>query len=59
MAKFQDYVTKFSYGNMELYGDKSQNNGLTNAWILSSSLKISSEEQTEFLQKLVEQKLDT
>lgn len=32
MKKFQDYVTKFSYGNMDLSG------GLTNAWI-SSSLK--------------------
>jgi beta-lactamase class D len=57
IAKFQDYVTKFSYGNMDLSGDKGQSNGLTNAWILSSSLKISPEEQTEFLQKLVEQKL--
>lgn len=27
MEKFQDYVTKFSYGNMDLTG------GLTNAWI--------------------------
>jgi beta-lactamase class D len=50
MQKFQDYVTKFSYGNMNLTG------GLTNAWI-SSSLKISPEEQTVFLQKIVDQKL--
>ncbi len=57
MKKFQDYVTKFSYGNMDLSGDKGQNNGLTHAWILSSSLKISPEEQTVFLQKLVDQKL--
>lgn len=48
--KFQDYVTKFSYGNRDITG------GLTNAWI-SSSLKISPEEQTEFLQKIVDQKL--
>ncbi len=50
IKKFQDYVTKFSYGNMDLAG------GLTNAWI-SSSLKISPEGQTEFLQKVVDRKL--
>lgn len=49
MEKFQDYVTKFSYGNMDLSG------GLTDAW-LSSSLKISSEGQTEFIQKLLDRK---
>ena len=48
--KFQDYVTKFSYGNRDLSG------GLTSAWV-SSSLKISPEGQTEFLQKVVDQKL--
>lgn len=57
IKKFQDYVTKFSYGNMDLSGDKGQNNGLSHAWILSSSLKISPEEQAVFLQKLVDQKL--
>jgi beta-lactamase class D len=50
IGRFQDYVTKFAYGNMDLSG------GLTNAWV-SSSLKISPEEQTVFLQKLVDQKL--
>ena len=50
MTKFQDYVTKFSYGNMDL------SSGLTNAWI-SSSLKISPDEQTEFLQKILDRKL--
>ena len=57
MKKFQDYVTKFSYGNMDLSGDKGQNNGLTHSWILSSSLKISPEEQTVFLQKLLDRSL--
>ena len=56
MEKFQDYVTKFSYGNMDLSGDKGQNNGLTHAWV-ASSLRISAEEQVNFLQKLVERKL--
>ena len=57
MEKFQDYVAKFSYGNMDLAGDDGQNNGLTHAWILSSSLRISPEEQTVFLQKMLERKL--
>jgi beta-lactamase class D len=56
MEKFQDYVTKFDYGNNDLSGDKQQNNGLTNAW-LSSSLKISSLEQVAFLQKMLAGKL--
>lgn len=50
MKKFQDYVTKFNYGNMDLSG------GLINAWV-SSSLKISPEEQVDFLQKVIDQKL--
>ena len=36
--------------------NKGQNNGLTNSW-LSSSLKISPEEQIVFLQKLLDNKL--
>ncbi|RDB35469.1 MAG: hypothetical protein DCC88_09860 [Spirobacillus cienkowskii] len=47
MNKFQNYVTKFSYGNMDLSVDKDKNNGITNAW-LSSSLEISSLEQVTF-----------
>jgi beta-lactamase class D len=50
IEKFQDYVTKFSYGNMDLSA------GLTSAWI-SSSLKISPDEQIEFLQKVIDHKL--
>ncbi len=56
MKKFQEYVTKFDYGNKDLTGDKGQNNGLTNAW-LSSSLQISSAEQVAFLQKALAGKL--
>ena len=56
MKKFQDYVTKFDYGNKDLTGDKGQNNGLTNAW-LSSSLQISSTEQVAFLEKMLTGKL--
>lgn len=50
LGRFQDYMMKFSYGNMDLSG------GLTDAWV-SSSLKISPNEQTIFLQKLVDHKL--
>lgn len=56
MKKFQEYVTKFDYGNNDLTGDKGSNNGLTNAW-LSSSLQISSAEQVAFLQKMLAGKL--
>jgi len=52
MKQFKSYVTKLHYGNMDLHGDKGQNNGLTNAW-LSSSLEISSTEQVAFLEKLL------
>ena len=56
MKKFQEYVTKFSYGNMDLAGDKGKDNGLTNSW-LSSSLEISSLEQVAFLEKLLAETL--
>lgn len=49
LERFQNYVTKFSYGNKDLSG------GLTDSWV-SSSLKISPDEQTIFLQKLVDHK---
>ncbi len=50
MDKFQKYVTDFAYGNMDLSG------GLTSAWI-SSSLKISPDGQTNFLQKMIDRQL--
>lgn len=50
MKRFQDYVTKFSYGNMNL------SSGLTNAWI-SSSLQISPEAQIVFLKKIIDRTL--
>ncbi len=56
MDKFQQYVTKFNYGNQDVSGDNGKNNGLTHAW-LSSSLEISPEEQAAFLQKLVNNEL--
>jgi len=50
IKKFQEYITKLGYGNMDLSG------GLTKAW-LSNSLQISPIEQIEFLQKIVKTKL--
>jgi beta-lactamase class D len=56
MKKFQEYVTKFDYGNKDLLGNKGQNNGFTYAWF-SSSLKISAIEQIAFLEKMLTGKL--
>jgi len=49
--KFADYVQKFHYGNEDVAGDPGKNNGLTHCWLVSS-LKISPQEQLEFLEKL-------
>lgn len=56
MEKFSQYVEHFNYGNKDLSGDKGKHNGLSHAWI-SSSLRISPDEQTAFLQKIVAQQL--
>lgn len=56
MSKFQEYVKKFEYGNIDVTGDVGKNNGLSHSW-LSSSLEISPEEQIIFLQKLLDNKL--
>jgi beta-lactamase class D/beta-lactamase class D OXA-1 len=56
MKKINDYLQKFNYGNQNFSGDPGKNNGLTQAW-LSSSLKISADEQLTFLEKLLGNKL--
>ena len=56
MKKFTSYVKAFHYGNQDVSGDEGKHNGLTQSW-LSSSLKISPEEQTVFLQKLINNQL--
>lgn len=56
MTLFKKYVEKFDYGNKDITGDPGQNNGLTQCW-LSSSLKISPQEQVEFLEKFLSGKL--
>ena len=57
MLKFKKYVTKFNYGSQDVSGDKGKNNGLTRSWMSGSSLKISPEEQTIFLQKFLNREL--
>lgn len=52
----EEYLDEFSYGNQDFSGDLNKNNGLTHAW-LSSSLKISANEQLKFLQAMSEYKL--
>lgn len=56
MTRFQSYVDAFDYGNRDLSGNPGRNNGLTQAW-LSASLRISPEEQIQFLENVVEQGL--
>lgn len=52
MSKIEDYLKKFHYGNEDMSGNPGKNDGLTNAW-LSSSLKISGDEQLTFLKGLL------
>jgi beta-lactamase class D len=54
--RFQSYLDRFDYGNRDATGNPGKNDGLTQAW-LSSSLKISADEQAVFLRKLVQRTL--
>lgn len=56
LQKFNSYVRAFDYGNKDVSGEKNSPNGFLQAW-LSSSLKISAQEQILFLQKLLDSKL--
>ena len=56
MEKYRDYVTKFNYGNKDVSGDPGKNNGLERSW-LNSSIKITPEEQIQFLQRMIDQQL--
>lgn len=46
------WLARLDYGNRDARGDPGKNNGLTNAW-LSSSIKISPNEQTGFLRRML------
>lgn len=52
MPRFQSYLDRFDYGNRDAAGNPGKGDGLTESW-LSSSLKISADEQAVFLRKLV------
>lgn len=54
--KFDSYVKAFNYGNKDVSGDRGKNNGLTNSW-LNSSIRITPDEQTQFLQRMIDNKL--
>lgn len=54
--RFQSYLDRFDYGNRDASGNPGKGDGLTEAW-LSSSLKISPDEQAVFLRKLVNRTL--
>jgi beta-lactamase class D/beta-lactamase class D OXA-1 len=56
LDKIKYYLKQFKYGNQDFSGDPGKNNGLTNAW-LSSSLKISGDEQLIFLKNFICNKL--
>lgn len=56
LARIQQYLANFHYGNQNFQGDPGLNNGLTHAW-LSSSLKISAFEHLHFLKAMLTQDL--
>lgn len=49
---FARYVADFDFGNQDVSGDPSADNGLTRSWV-DSSLKISPREQVAFVRKLI------
>lgn len=54
--RFTNYTRSFGYGNADVSGDPGKNNGLTAAW-LSSSLRISPDEQISFLRRVLNREL--
>lgn len=55
-ARFQAYVQRFDYGNLDVGGDPGRDNGLAQSWV-SSSLRISPLEQVRFLRKVANRDL--
>lgn len=51
--RFAGYIAKFDYGNKDISGNAVKKDGLTRSW-LSSSLKISPDEQVAFLRAIVD-----
>lgn len=54
--KFADYVRGFGYGNADVKGIPGQTDGLTESWLMSS-LKISGDQQADFVRRFVTGKL--
>ncbi|NTF06922.1 class D beta-lactamase [Agrobacterium rubi] len=54
--KFADYVRRFDYGNADVKGVKGRTDGLTEAWLMSS-LKITGDQQVDFVRRFVTGKL--
>jgi len=54
--RFASYVKRFGYGNADVSGDPVKHDGLTGSW-LNSSLRISPDEQIEFLRRVLNRKL--
>lgn len=55
--KFQHYINRLNYGNRDISGTPGQDDGLLNSW-LETSLKISPQEQVEFIEKMLATSLD-
>ncbi len=51
--KFADYVRRFDYGNADVRGVKGRTDGLTESWLMSS-LKISADQQVDFVRRFVD-----
>ncbi|MFB9345365.1 class D beta-lactamase [Aminobacter aganoensis] len=54
--RFAGYVAGFAYGNGDISGNPGKKDGLTHSW-LSSSLKISPDEQVGFIRRILERSL--
>lgn len=54
--RFSDYVARFDYGNGDVSGNPGKNDGLTQAWLMSS-LQISPGEQVNFIRRLLDRRL--
>lgn len=55
-SKFGDYVRNFDYGNADVKGVPGRTDGLTESWLMSS-LKISGDQQADFMRRFVTEKL--
>jgi beta-lactamase class D len=54
--RFGDYVRRFDYGNGDVSGGPGKLDGLTESWLMSS-LKISPDEQVDFLRRFLKGEL--